>query len=177
MGNGAPVPVGQRQHLYKTAERLVQEGHYLDNFRDYRNAVQTAIESDALDTLEVLIKRGTGNHKKLKPLHIACSLGKLESVELLVFAGFGAIQPNEDGRTPLHLCCLNPSHESALCATFLLLQSKKALSIFDSSGMSPLHLAVQSDNKYVTKVGKLRLIYVLYYTVLYNTKTLSRVTL
>ena len=145
MGNGASTAAGspsQHNVLFQRVERLIRAGEYVEDYNAYSGAVKTAINNDALDALEILIKKGVGNIKRLKPLHLACSLGKLEAVELLIFAGFPPYQQNDEGHTPLHLCCLNASPSSALCATFLLLQFKKALTVFDSSGSSPLHLAV-----------------------------------
>lgn len=128
-------------------ERLCRNCHFQDNFNEYKSSVQKAIDSDAIDMLEILIP--AGNAKKLQPLHIACRLAKLESAELLLSAGFSCFLQDGEGRTPLHLCSLSRSLNSGLCATLLSLSGKKALTMRDSGGLTPLHLAAAQNNLHV----------------------------
>jgi hypothetical protein len=125
-------------------EKLCRNQHFQDNFVEYKNAFQKAIESDAIDMLEILIP--AGNAKRLQPLHISSKLARLESTEVLLSAGFSCLLQDELGRTPLHLCCESQSSTAGLCATLLSLSGKKALTIRDRNGLTPLHRAAALNN-------------------------------
>ena len=155
MGNGAItgniVPVatgGFSQKEFATIEKLCNNSYFYDNFQDYQSALQKAIRNDSIDVLEILIP--AGNAKRLQPLHMACRLGKLDSVELLLSAGFSASFKDDHGRTPLHLCGYVCTNESGLCATLLATHEKKATRIMDRDGLTPLHVAAKENNCHVS---------------------------
>jgi len=150
MGNGAVVNSPGRsltQKDFEVLEKLCRSQHFRENFEDYSKAFRKAIESDAIDMLEVLIP--AGNAKRINPLHLACKLSKLESAEVLLSAGFSCVLQDEFGRTPLHACSLSKSLNSGLCATMITLSGfagKKALTMRDRDGLTPLHLAAAQNN-------------------------------
>lgn len=151
MGNGAlNSPRGNNQFSrkdFENLEKMCRNSHFRDHFDDYKVTFHKAIDNDAIDMIELLIP--AGNSKRLQPLHIACRLAKLESAELLISAGFSCVLLDEKGRTPLHLCCTSRSLDAGLCATLLVLASKKALAMRDSEGLTPLHLAAAQNNLHV----------------------------
>jgi len=159
MGNGASVQIdkfsaksvvyfkkvnSKYQYDLGAIEILCKSGYFSENFGYYCDAFQKAIAIDALDVLEILIT--VNDVKRLKPLHVAALEGKLDAVELLVSAGFSCSLNDDKGRTPLHICCCNPSIESGLCVTFLCVQFKKAAVAVDLNGYTPLHIAVSNRN-------------------------------
>ncbi len=154
MGNGAALQAEQaiasRTH-FDDIETICQSGYFRekDNFPDYKKAVYSAVRHDNLDVLEILIS--AGNMKKLKPLHVAASMAKLDALEQFLSAGFETTSTDKEGRNPLHMCCYHESHESSLCASFLVLQNKQLSRMPDNTGLMPLHLAVSNRNSQVVK--------------------------
>ena len=149
MGNGAPVAsqsLLNRQYDYTTVERLARKGYFMSNFEEYKRAIEESVRMNELDVLEVLIP--AGNTKMALPLHIAASMGNIEACELLLSAGFGFLQSDNDGRTPLHLCAMHGtgSVDAAVCITLLGLQGNNAANIRDRQGCTPLHCAISSNN-------------------------------
>lgn len=149
MGNGASV--NYRGHRlthsdFIALEKLCRSQHFRDNFQEYLDTFRRAVENDAIDMLEILIP--AGNAMRVKPLHLACKLARMESAEVLLSAGFSCLLQDEQGRTPLHVCCTSRSPNSALCATLVALSGsgKKALTVRDNDGLTPLHLAVVQNN-------------------------------
>lgn len=160
MGNGASVKFDSSGVLnvkhstsmnYNLAavEKLCRNGYFQQNFSSLSQAVKLSIEKEALDVLEVLLT--LDDARKTKPLHFASLVGKLESVELLVSAGYACDISDEVGRTPLHLSCSNPSIESGLCTTFLSIRFKNAITAIDNHGNTPLHSAVSNRNIHSVK--------------------------
>lgn len=161
MGNGASVKFDKSviqvnvkhgssiKYNLAAVEKLCRNGYFQQNFSSLLQAVKLSIEKDALDVLEVLLT--LDDVRKTKPLHFASLVGKLESVELLVSAGYACNISDEDGRTPLHLSCSNPSAESGLCTTFLSIRFKNAITAIDNHGNTPLHSAVSNRNIHSVK--------------------------
>jgi hypothetical protein len=142
MGNGPLVNNPTRD--FDMVENLCRNMHFKDNFPDYQKALERAIEQDAIDLLELLIPAGPA--KKTKPLHMACRAGKLESVELLLSAGFSCYLQDDRGSTPLHACSGSRSSQAPLVATLLALSGPKALRMKDHNGDTPLHVAAKQNN-------------------------------
>lgn len=152
MGNGAGLHADQTSVSkadFDTIEGLCREGYFRESYTEFKKAVYAAIRNNNVDVLEILIP--AGNMRKIKPLHVAASMAKLDPLEVLCSAGFEGNSTDKEGRTPLHMCCNHASHESALCATFLMLQFKKIINQCDNAGMTPLHLAVTNMNTDVVK--------------------------
>ena len=98
MGNGAAIYSKQAvilDHNYKDTEELCRSGYYAGNSRAFEDAIKKAIIDTRLDILEILIP--SGSCKDVFPLHIAAGLGNLESLELLISAGFDICQLNRLG--------------------------------------------------------------------------------
>lgn len=106
--------------------------------------MSVAIEKDALDCVEMLIT--AGDAKALMPIHLAAKLGKLESLELFLSAGFSGELADKQGRTPLHYCCLSEAAETSLCVSLLCLQAPKSKTRYDHGGQTPIHIAASHDN-------------------------------
>ena len=79
------------------------------------------------------------------PLHIALSKGKEEIVRMLVAHGadVNAVQ-QMDGSTPLHIACLPSRYHGRANLIDLLLNQQANINVLDSSGFTPLHLALSS---------------------------------
>ena len=133
--------------LFRETEKRCKSGFYINNPDKYKQTIEESIKNTRLDLLEILIP--AGKCKDALPVHIACSCAKLESLELLISAGFPVTTTDEDGRTPLHHCSHTHNSDAALCATALMLTSKKIVRIKDFCGDSALHYAVQERNKFV----------------------------
>jgi hypothetical protein len=134
------VPLG-------TLEQLAKEGWFMQQPRQYLEAVEGFVRVARLDALEVVVP--AGNVKKVQPLHLAAKYGQIDVVELFVSAGFNPLNPDREGKTPLHWCATNRSSESALVATFLALVAPAAHAMRDKDGNAPLHLACKRSNEKV----------------------------
>jgi len=134
------VPLG-------TLEQLAKEGWFMQQPRQYQEAVEGFVRVARLDALEVVVP--AGNVKKVQPLHLAAKYGQIDVVELFVSAGFNPLIPDREGKTPLHWCATNRSSESALVATFLALAAPAAHAMRDKDGNAPLHLACKRNNEKV----------------------------
>ena len=100
MGNGAAVYSNQivvRDDNYISTEELCRSGYYVNRADAFEAAIRKAISETRLDILEILIP--SGHCKHVFPLHIAASLAKLESLELLISAGFDICQTNSNGKS------------------------------------------------------------------------------
>lgn len=134
---------------YQNVEKQCKAGYYLDNQEKYRIDVERCIKNTRLDILELLIP--AGKCKDIYPVHIACSMAKLESLELLLSAGFPVAHADKNMKTPLHHCCDTINSNAALCATALILSSKKVIRMRDLHGNTALHCAVINRNPYVVE--------------------------
>lgn len=154
MGNGVGIEAssssGKRASIsFVQLEKLCKSGHFQQDHQQYTQALREAMLTDSLDYLEILLV--AGDTKKALPLHLACSLGKLEAVELILSAGFSGDLTNKEGRNPLHMCCVIANAESGLCASLLCIQFPKSMRKLDYMGFSPLHFAAVQDNAFVLK--------------------------
>jgi hypothetical protein len=152
MGNGVGIDVGDRGdsiYRYQKLEKLCRSGYFHQDKKAYKEALEQAIRTNSLDCLELLLV--SGDARKIQPLHLACSLGKLDPVELIISAGFNGDLDNQDSRTPLHLCCLAASAEAGLCCSVVALQFPRSRKKLDYMGLGPIHLAAQIDNLPVFK--------------------------
>jgi ankyrin repeat protein len=132
------------QEQYSKLERYCKSGYFHNHPEEYVNVMSVAIEKDALDCVEMLIT--AGDAKALMPIHLAAKLGKLESLELFLSAGFSGELADKQGRTPLHYCCLSEAAETSLCVSLLCLQAPKSKTRYDHGGQTPIHIAASHDN-------------------------------
>eukprot|EP01038_Epipyxis_sp_PR26KG_P008156 gene8156-11038_t len=139
--------------LYLKIERQIKQGSFFQsqNQELYKQLIYDAINMNQLDILELLLPHG--NIKLIYPLHIAAKLGKMESLELLISAGFNGLLVDNDGNIPLHYSSKNNSFESSLCAQCLLYSdNKKSINYYDNNNNLPQHIAVSHNNYYVLKL-------------------------
>jgi hypothetical protein len=141
---------------FSSLDKLCKSGFFQkeSNLNEYCQIINYVIMNNSIDCLEILII--AGNLRKIFPLHMASSLGKLESCELLTSAGFDYRISDDKGFTCLHHCANNNSIESSLCCTYFLLQDgrnggRKLLNIRDFNGNTSLHKAVENMNEPVVK--------------------------
>ncbi len=154
MGNGVAVDNdairSSTKNSYEKLEKLCRKGYFHQDHKQYIEALEQAIRMEYLDCLELLLV--SGDIRKALPLHLACQAAKLETVELMLSAGFSGELRNNEGRTPLHMCCPKVNPEAGLCASLLSLRFPRSLKIYDYMGQAPIHFAVRYDNAYVLKV-------------------------
>jgi len=165
MGNGASIPQNpssnpseylkgyQLSHSdYMILEKRCKSGYYKrsDNHVEYKEAFRNAILYEAIDIVEILIIYG--DTKTLNPLHIASELGAIDSLEILLSAGFDWSSVDRQGQTPLHYCSKLDTGNASLCTTLLCLQGKKRIiNIKDKNGNEAIHIAVLNNNINVTR--------------------------
>jgi hypothetical protein len=78
MGHGVSIPTHpslKYQKKFLEVEKKCSNGYYRSDLLEYRSAVSSAIEAEALDFLEVLLVGGPA--RTIFPLHIAASSGIL----------------------------------------------------------------------------------------------------
>ena len=109
-------------------------------------ALSEAIRESRLDRIETLIQ-SPRLPTQIRPLHIAAAYASLESLEILVSAGFRVEAVDHLVRSALHRCATNRSEASALCACFLGTLAPKLLMAEDKDGLTPLDTAVLRHNK------------------------------
>ena len=84
------------------------------------------------------------------PLHVACSLGNVELVELLVSHGAELSRKDAQGRTPLHVCAATGQQP---CLAFLLDHgADEVMEERDQHGNTALHHAAQRGNLAAVKL-------------------------
>ena len=154
MGNGAGIPQNPVTNPsdYLKFEKLCKSGYYKrsENYDEYREAFRKAVSFEALDIVEILIIYG--DTKTLNPVHLASEMGAIDSLEILLSAGFHWLSLDKQGRSPLHACTKLDTMNSSLCVTLLCLQGgKQILGIKDKNGNEAIHLSVLYNNFNVTK--------------------------
>jgi hypothetical protein len=152
MGNGVGIEAnvkGNPNKRYEKLEKICRAGHFHQEHGLFVEALEEATRLDSLDCLELLLV--SGNTRKAQPLHLACAAAKLESVELMLSAGFSGDLVNREGRTPLHMCCITINPEAGLCGSLLGLRFPKSIKTYDYMGQTPIHFAASVDNVYVVK--------------------------
>lgn len=151
MGNGASINNSQElKNLdFGKLEKLCKSGYFYQESEEYRKAIQKAIRSNLLDFLEILLI--SGDLKKVFPVHLACTIGLFEPLELILSAGFPPDSVDKQGRTPLHYIAKCFSTESGLCATLLCIRSSGSIQKFDIDGFTPIHYAIIESNLTVIK--------------------------
>lgn len=158
MGNGAGVQVTQFEKLSKLdishfddIERRCKRGFYTTHTDEFRQDLKNAIKRSRIDILEVLLTSAS-MATEIYPLHLAATYGSLDSLELLISAGYSATALDANRRTPLHCSSLCRAPGSNSCADFLALQNKKALIMRDVDGSTPLAIAASRQNVAVVDV-------------------------
>ena len=121
---------------------------------DGRTPLLLAAGQPRLDIIE-LVAQGYGKASRWvrvvdkanrTPLHYACSMdAKADSLEMISWLLAQGVEPSgrdEDGRTPLHLSCLD---SSPYCEdeVKLLLAARAQLDVKDKDGSTPLHLCAR----------------------------------
>lgn len=149
MGNGALVPSSDRSgggsgQRYREVERRCAEGYFFQHPADYAIALEQAMLLDYLDCLEVLLV--AGDVKRAYAVHMACRLGKIESLEMLLSAGFPGNTKDREEKVPLHHACTNITSEGVLCVSLLAIRYPATAKSFDRAGHTPVHQAVLVDN-------------------------------
>lgn len=170
MGNGAGVglpnnPIGNpNEHIknyefnrrdFLQLEKRCRNGHYKsnENRNEYVEIFRKAILYEALDIVEILIVYGDSKMLDPSPLHIAAELGSIDSLEILLSAGFDWSYLDSMGQSPLHYCTKLDSTLSTLCVTLLCLQSnKRILNIKDKNGNEAIHCSILNNNINVTNI-------------------------
>ena len=104
------------------------------------SGVLHAVSSGDMSLLKEELKGGETNQRvtdsnRRTPLHVACSLGRLEMVKLFVDMGMNVDACSMTGQTPLHEACIG-GHYSVLK---LLLSRVSDLDVVDSNGLSAAH--------------------------------------
>jgi hypothetical protein len=104
------------------------------------SGVLHAVSSGDMSLLKEELKGGEtsrrvtdANHRT--PLHVACSLGRLEMVKLFIEMGMNVDACSMTGQTPLHEACIG-GHYNVLK---LLLSQVSDLDVVDSNGLSAAH--------------------------------------
>lgn len=152
MGNGAGVQVAQFEKLnsadiskFDNIEKRCKRGFYNNHPDEFRQDIKDAIKLSRIDILEVLLTNGSVA-QEVYPLHLAATCGSMDSLELLISAGYSATSLDSHSRTPLHCCAQCRSPESGACADYLAFQNKKAVVMRDVEGCTPLATAVARQN-------------------------------
>ena len=148
MGTAASIEKPQ-VYSYQLVERLAIQNHFRNDIEAYQIAMEDSIRRNALDILEILLQ--AGNARSIYPLHMSASLGVLETMELIVSAGFSCSSKNKEELTPLHCSAMNTSVESAMCAMFLGIRDPNSMNIRDAKGSLPIHIAIERNNLHVVK--------------------------
>ena len=130
---------------YSELEKICATGIFLNSKvpsakSQYKELVEVSIQKGKLDHLEILVL--AGNIKEIDPLHIAAKYGNLESLELLNSAGFNAELSDKQGRVPMHLCAMNRSPDSVLCAHYLAVIAPKVLNYRDKKVHTCLYIYI-----------------------------------
>lgn len=152
MGNGTGTQAHQNKvrlnefNNPRRIETLCKQNYFLNHRQDFAIAVQSAIQTNKLECLELLI--AVGGIEEVRPLHIASVHKSFESIELLTSAGMSPYSLDDCQRTPLHCLCLKQEFDENICLsiTQLYTYGKKAIYMFDSNGSTPIHCAVIAKN-------------------------------
>jgi len=169
MGNGASIlpqnPIGNPNEYIKNyefnrsdflkLEKQCRNGYYklTENRNEYEEIFRKAILYEALDIIEILIVYGDCKMLIPSPLHIAAELGAIDSLEILLSAGFDWSYLDSTGQSPLHYCTKLDSTNSSLCVTLLCLQgNKRLLNIKDKNGNEAIHCSILNNNINVTNI-------------------------
>ena len=101
------------------------------------SGVLHAVSSGDMSMLKEELKGGetVTDSNRRTPLHVACSLGRLEMVKLFIEIGMNVDACSMTGQTPLHEACIG-GHYSVLK---LLLSQVSDLDVVDSNGLSAAH--------------------------------------
>ena len=104
------------------------------------SGVLHAVSSGDMSLLKEELKGGEISQRvtdsnRRTPLHVACSLGRLEMVKLFIEMGMNVDACSMTGQTPLHEACIG-GHYSVLK---LLLSRVSDLDVVDSNGLSAAH--------------------------------------
>lgn len=109
--------------------------------------------------LLVLAKRDLDIYNNLRqtPLHLAVITDQAALVEALLSAGADPAALDRNGQTAVHLCC---EHDQRNCLSVVLSHASSSslsstspcLDIRNYEGLTPLHLAVQGDRKYLVRM-------------------------
>lgn len=158
MGNGAGTHAHQSKlklNEFKDCRRiesLSKHNYFINHREDFFLAVQSAIQTQKLDCLEMLI--AAGGIEEVRPLHLATLYKSFESMEVLLSAGMNPYSIDDNGRTPLHCICLKEEFDENISLILTLLYScgKKAIYMVDAAGDTPIHCAVTSKNLDIIKV-------------------------
>ncbi len=102
MGNSAGVLQYQKLsnrdvEQFNDIDRRVRRGYYRDHSDDYNQDLRSAIKNSRIDILEILLACNDKDPNKIQPLHIAATYGNMESVELLISAGYSVTATDSHG--------------------------------------------------------------------------------
>lgn len=158
MGNGVGVQASQFDKLsrgdisqFDDIEKRCKRGFYHTRTDEFRQELRDAIKRSRIDILEVLLSSGCVA-QGIYPLHLAATYGSVDSMELLISAGYSATSLDSHSRTPLHCCAQCRTPEGPTCADYLCFQNKKALVMRDMEGCTPLLTSVSRQNVPVVRV-------------------------
>lgn len=147
MGASASFSKPSKVSKFDEIELNCKRNVYENNLPLFRSTVVDAISNGRIDILELLIT--SKFFEGMLPIHIACSVSNLESLEILLSAGFPLNAFNEKGVTPLHCCAGSTTPYSALCATAIILSAKnrnKVLKTKNAQGDTALIIAIRAHN-------------------------------
>lgn len=114
-----------------------------------------AIMNEYIDMIKLIINyisdiNDNYNYDFMSPLHLACDIGNIEIVQLLLENGADTDILDNDFMTPLHYAS-NRNHFKTIK---LLIKHKAKINVFDVHDRLPIHLTTdQNITKYLLKKG------------------------